>query len=70
MTKEKTEKLDGIITKVESNGYWVDLDVGFTIFARISGNIRRFKISLIKGDKVECDISPYDLTKGRIIKRY
>ena len=69
MVKEEKTILQGRISKIEKNGYFVDLDMGDDIFAYSSGNIKRFKINLTVGDEVEVEVSPYDLTKGRIIKR-
>ena len=69
MAKEEKTILQGRISKIEKNGYFVDLDIGGDIFAYSSGNIKRFKINLTVGDEVEVEVSPYDLTKGRLIKR-
>lgn len=69
MAKEEKMEFDGKIIGVEKTGYNVVLDNGGEIFAYTSGNIKRFKIGLTTGDRVTVDISPYDLTKGRITKR-
>ena len=69
MAKEEKMVVPGKIVAIEKNGYHVELDTGGDIFAYSSGNIKRFKINLTVGDLVEVEISPYDLTKGRLIKR-
>jgi len=47
----------------------VDLENGFTVLAHISGKIRKNFIKILLGDKVLVQLTPYDLTKGRIIYR-
>ncbi len=69
MTKEVIES-QGIVTESLPNAMFkVDLDSGQTILAHISGKIRLNYIKILPGDKVLLEISPYDLTKGRITKR-
>lgn len=48
----------------------VELENGHVITAHISGKMRKFYIKILPGDRVRVDISPYDLTKGRISFRY
>lgn len=48
----------------------VQLESGHEILAHLSGKMRMFKIRLLPGDKVKVQMTPYDLTKGRIIYRY
>jgi translation initiation factor IF-1 len=48
----------------------VHLENGFTILAHVSGKIRRFSIKIVLGDQVKVELTPYDLTKGRIVYRY
>ena len=48
----------------------VELANGHTILAHLSGKIRMYKIRLVPGDKVKVQMTPYDLTKGRITFRY
>ncbi len=48
----------------------VRLDNGHEILAHLSGKMRMFKIRLLPGDKVKVEMTPYDLTKGRIVYRY
>jgi translation initiation factor IF-1 len=48
----------------------ITLENGHEILAHLSGKMRMFKIRLLPGDKVKVQMTPYDLTKGRIIYRY
>ena len=72
-----TNKQDGVIEmkgtveQALSNGMFrVQLENGFIILAHISGRIRRNFIKILMGDKVLIELSPYDLTRGRIIYRF
>ena len=59
--------MEGFVTQALSNGLFnVELDNGFTILAHISGKIRRNRIRIVVGDRVRVELSPYDLTRGRI----
>ncbi len=53
-----------------STTFGVELENGHEVLAHIAGRLRRHHIKLLFGDRVELEISPYDLTKGRIIYRY
>lgn len=69
MSKEIV-KLEGeIVELLPSTMFRVKLENGHIILAHISGKMRINFIKLMPGDKVEIEMSPYDLTKGRIIKR-
>ena len=71
MAKQANIELDGTITQALSNAMFrVELENGHEIVAHISGNMRKFYIKLLPGDKVKMEMSPYDLTKGRITYRY
>tara|TARA_B100000029_G_scaffold132735_1_gene126705 strand:- start:750 stop:968 length:219 start_codon:yes stop_codon:yes gene_type:complete len=71
MAKQKAIEQDGIITEALSNAMFrVKLDNGHIVTAHISGKMRMFYIRLLPGDKVKLEMSPYDLTKGRITFRY
>ncbi|MFH1457535.1 MAG: translation initiation factor IF-1 [Patescibacteria group bacterium] len=62
---------DGVIIEsLPSITFKVELENGKEILARLSGKMRMFKIMLLPGDKVKVEMSPYDLTKGRITYRY
>jgi translation initiation factor IF-1 len=70
--KEEQIKVDGVVIKVlPATMYQVRLDNGgHEILAHISGKMRKNFIKITTGDKVSVEISPYDLTKGRITYRY
>ena len=71
MAKPANIELDGTITQALSNAMFrVELENGHEVVAHISGKMRKFYIKLLPGDKVKLEMSPYDLTKGRITYRY
>ncbi len=71
MAKQANIELDGTITQALSNAMFrVELENGHIVTAHISGKMRKFYIKLLPGDKVKMEMSPYDLTKGRITYRY
>jgi translation initiation factor IF-1 len=62
--------MEGIITESLPNAMFrVDLENGFQVLAHISGKIRKNYIKILLGDRVLVQLTPYDLTKGRIIYR-
>ena len=71
MAKDDLAKLDGKITDATGGGnYIVTLDNGMTIVAKLGGNMKRFNIRVIVGDKVTVGVSPYDPTHGLILHRH
>ena len=71
MAKQPSIEQDGVITEALSNAMFkVKLENGHEIIAHISGKMRMHYIKILPGDKVKVDMSPYDLTKGRISFRY
>nr|BBE21007.1 translational initiation factor 1 [Ulva ohnoi] len=63
--------MQGVVTQCLSNGIFrVELENGFQVIAHISGKIRRNFIKILLGDSVIIELSPYDLTRGRIIYRF
>ena len=71
MAKQANIELDGTIIKALSNAmFHVELENGHIVTAHISGKMRKFYIKLLPGDKVKMEMSPYDLTIGRITYRY
>lgn len=71
MGKQDLIKQDGIVQEALSNAMFrVELQNGHEIIAHISGKMRMNYIKILPGDKVSLEISPYDLTKGRITYRY
>jgi translation initiation factor IF-1 len=62
--------MEGTVTESLPNEMFrVDLDNGFNVLAHISGKIRRNYIKILPGDRVKVELTPYDLTKGRITYR-
>jgi translation initiation factor IF-1 len=71
MAKQALIKQDGTIIEALSNAMFkVKLENGHEILATISGKMRMHYIRILPGDKVGVEMSPYDLTRGRIIFRY
>ena len=71
MGKQDLIKQDGIVKEALSNAMFrVELQNGHEIIAHISGKMRMNYIKILPGDKVKVEMSPYDLTKGRITFRY
>ena len=71
MAKQPLIKQDGVIVEALSNAMFrVRLENDHEILATISGKMRMHYISILPGDKVGVEMSPYDLTRGRIIYRY
>jgi translation initiation factor IF-1 len=71
MAKQPSIELDGTIIESLSNAMFrVQLENGHVITAHISGKMRMNYIRILPGDKVRVEMSPYDLTKGRISFRY
>lgn len=71
MAKNAGIKVDGIVSEVLPNAtFRVRLENGHEILAHISGKIRMHYIKIVQGDRVAVELSPYDLTKGRITYRY
>lgn len=71
MAKQPLIEQDGTVTESLGNAMFrVELENGHIITAHISGKMRMNYIKILPGDRVRVAISPYDLTKGRIIFRY
>ena len=71
MAKQAAIEKDGLVVEALSNAtFRVELDNGHVIIAHISGKMRQHYIKILPGDKVKVEMSPYDLTKGRISFRY
>ena len=70
MSKSDVIEIEGTVVDAQPNAMFkVKLDNGFEVLAHISGKIRMNYIRILPGDKVTIELSPYDLTKGRIIWR-
>ncbi|MCX8144455.1 MAG: translation initiation factor IF-1 [Bacteroidia bacterium] len=71
MAKQGNIEVDGTVIEALSNAMFrVELENGHIVTAHISGKMRMNYIRILPGDKVKLEMSPYDLTKGRIVSRY
>ena len=71
MAKQNAIEQDGTIVEALSNAMFrVELQNGHEVIAHISGKMRMHYIKILPGDKVRIEMSPYDLTEGRIVFRY
>ncbi|MBN1915002.1 MAG: translation initiation factor IF-1 [Parachlamydiales bacterium] len=71
MSKEETIKIDGKVEELLPNmSFRVSLENGMTVFAHLCGKMRMRNIRVYAGDMVTVEMSPYDLTKARIIYRH
>jgi translation initiation factor IF-1 len=69
--KEQAIEAEGVVTEMLPNWmYRVQLDAGQQVLARASGKMRMSYIRILPGDRVKLELSPYDLTRGRIVWRY
>ena len=70
MPKEEPIKVEGVVREVLPNAMFrVELENGHKVLAHVSGKMRMHFIRILPGDKVKLELSPYDLTKGRIVYR-
>ncbi|OGO93708.1 MAG: translation initiation factor IF-1 [Coxiella sp. RIFCSPHIGHO2_12_FULL_44_14] len=70
MPKEESIEMDGVVTETLPNTVFrVKLDNGHIVTAHISGRMRKHYIRILTGDRVTVEVTPYDLTRGRIIYR-
>lgn len=71
MSKQSSIQTDGIILEALSNAMFrVQLENKHEVIAHISGKMRMHYIKILPGDKVKLEMSPYDLSKARIVYRY
>jgi translation initiation factor IF-1 len=71
MAKQESIKQEGIVTEALPNAQFrIELENGHKILGLLSGKMRKFFIRIIPGDRVDVEMSPYDLSKGRIVYRY
>ena len=70
-TKEEKIELDGEVVEAFRNGmYRIALDNGHETLGYTAGKMRRYRIRILPGDRIKVELSPYDLTRGRIVYRY
>jgi translation initiation factor IF-1 len=67
---DKIEVEGTIIEALPSTQFKVELDNGHEVLAYLSGKMRKYYIRILLGDRVRVELSPYDLTRGRIVYRY
>jgi translation initiation factor IF-1 len=71
MSKETALELEGVVTEeLPSTTFRVALENGHSVLASMAGKMRRFRIRVLTGDRVKVEVSPYDLTRGRITYRH
>ena len=71
MSKKNVVRLEGTVKEVLPNAnFRVDLDNGVSVLCHLSGKMRIHYIKILPGDRVTVELSPYDLTRGRIVYRY
>jgi translation initiation factor IF-1 len=68
MAKDAIE-LNGVVKECFPNAFRVECDNGHEVLAHLAGKMRKFYIRVLPGDKVVVEVSPYDLSKGRIVRR-
>lgn len=70
MAKEEGLRLEGKVTDILPNAMFrVELETGQNVIGYISGRMRQNDIKVLLGDTVEIEFSPYDLSRGRIVRR-
>jgi translation initiation factor IF-1 len=70
MAKEEAIRIEGIVKESLPNAkFKVEMEGGHMVLAHVSGKMRMHFIKILPGDKVTIEVSPYDLTKGRIVYR-
>jgi len=71
MVKEETLEFTGVVLELLPNAMFkVKLDTNHEVLAHTSGKLRKNRIRVLVGDKVDVEMTPYDLTKGRIVYRH
>lgn len=71
MPKKDVIRMEGTVIEVLPNAMFrVELDNGLLVLAHVSGKMRMHYIRILPGDRVTVELTPYDLTRGRIVYRY
>ncbi len=71
MKKDDIVRIDGLVKETLPNAMFkVEIEGGHVILGHVSGKMRMNYIRILPGDKVGLELSPYDLTRGRIVRRY
>jgi translation initiation factor IF-1 len=69
-SKQKIEAEGKVVEALKGTRFRVELDNGHKVLAYLAGKLRRYYIRILLGDRVKLELSPYDLTQGRIVYRY
>jgi len=69
-SEEKIVMEGQVVEAMPSTTFRVQLDTGHTVLAYLSGRLRKYYIRILLGDRVKVELSPYDLTRGRIVYRF
>ena len=69
-SKQKIEMMGTVTEALPGTQFKVRLDSGHEVLAYLCGKMRKYYIRILLGDRVKVEISPYDLTRGRIVYRY
>lgn len=71
VAKQESIEVEGLVTQALPNAVFrVELANGHEVLAHVSGRVRRYRIKVLLGDRVLVELSPYDLSKGRITYRF
>ena len=70
LSKQKIEMMGTVVEALKGTRFRVRLDNGHEILAYLCGKMRKYYIRILLGDRVKVEVSPYDLTQGRIVYRY
>lgn len=71
MPKEDAIEVTGkVVEKFKAGMFSIELDAGKTVLVTLAGRLRRNRIKVMTGDRVSLELSPYDLTRGRITYRH
>jgi translation initiation factor IF-1 len=68
--EDSIEVLGKVVEKFKAGMFSIELDAGKTVLATMAGRLRRNRIKIMNGDRVTLELSPYDLTRGRITYRH
>ena len=68
--EDNIEVMGKVVEKFKAGMFSVELDVGKIVLAAMAGRLRRNRIKIMNGDRVTLELSPYDLTRGRITYRH
>ena len=70
LKEDAIEVMGKVVEKFKAGMFGIEIDAGKIVLATMAGKLRRNRIKIMNGDKVSVELSPYDLTKGRITYRH